>query len=262
MEPFGKKLLDLEARLESLIEENFTRVFPNSDPQKVVSREITNAIQANIKTNEAGQSIAPDLFILVLDPGRIRLIGDKAAFSERFSSVIAQAGLESGIEFIAKPRVKVISQPGIKPGQFGVIVKFGLQESEETRALKVNNGDVNQVPEFAFLILDGIRIYQLTQQVVNIGRRVDNHVVIEDMKVSRMHAQIRVIKGRYVIFDLASSGGTYVNGHRVSQAYLSPGDVISLAGVEMVYGQDAVHISGENEGSTQPLIPFPESEEK
>jgi hypothetical protein len=43
-----------------------------------------------------------------------------------------------------------------------------------------------------------------------------------------------------MIFDLQSSGGTYLNGEPITQAELNPGDVISLAGVPMVYGQDAV----------------------
>jgi pSer/pThr/pTyr-binding forkhead associated (FHA) protein len=74
--------------------------------------------------------------------------------------------------------------------------------------------------------------------VINIGRRLDNHVVIDDPRISRNHAQIREIKGRFVIFDLNSTGGTYVNGDRINQSVLYPGDVISLAGVTLIFGQD------------------------
>ena len=44
-------------------------------------------------------------------------------------------------------------------------------------------------------------------------------------------------RGPYVIFDLQSTGGTTVNGHRVVQQTLTPGDVIALAGVSLVYGK-------------------------
>lgn len=261
MEPFARRLLGLETRLEWLIEENFTRVFPNSDPRKVVSREIADAIRANLVSSETGESIAPDLYILVLDPGTFRSIDDGSAFSQQFSAVISQAGTETGIQFRGIPRVKITANPGITAGGFGVVARFSLSESEGTSAVRIKNGDVNQVPEFAFVILDGNHIYPLTLQVVNIGRRADNHLVIEDRKVSRLHAQVRVIRGRYVIFDLNSSGGTFVNGSRVSQSTLSAGDVISLAGFELVYGEDAVYASEEKEGSTQPLIPNPEPKE-
>jgi pSer/pThr/pTyr-binding forkhead associated (FHA) protein len=102
-----------------------------------------------------------------------------------------------------------------------------------------------------------VQIFPLDESVINLGRRSDNHVVIDEMRVSRKHAQIRAIKGHYVIFDLDSSGGTYVNGVLSSQATLYPGDVISLAGVDLVYGQDAAYLSGNDSGSTQPLVPFP-----
>jgi len=62
--------------------------------------------------------------------------------------------------------------------------------------------------------------------------------VINDRRVSRQHAQIRAINGNFVLFDLNSSGGTFVNGDRINQRGLHPGDVISLAGVPLVYGQE------------------------
>ena len=51
-----------------------------------------------------------------------------------------------------------------------------------------------------------------------------------------MHAQLRLIQGSFVIFDLDSLGGTFVNDIAVSSHMLNPGDVIRLAGVPLVYG--------------------------
>lgn len=94
------------------------------------------------------------------------------------------------------------------------------------------------IPANAFIIVNGLETILLTQPVFNIGRRLENELVIEDPRISREHAQIRAVKGQYVIFDLNSSGGTYVNSVRVSQQPLYPGDVISLAGIPLVYGED------------------------
>jgi pSer/pThr/pTyr-binding forkhead associated (FHA) protein len=94
------------------------------------------------------------------------------------------------------------------------------------------------VPESAFLIIDGVKEFPLKKPVVNVGRRLDNDLVIDDPRVSRHHAQLRAIKSRYVLFDLNSSGGTFINGQRTSQTVLYPGDVISLAGVSLIFGQD------------------------
>ena len=94
------------------------------------------------------------------------------------------------------------------------------------------------IPENAFLIIDGVRIQPLKEAVVNIGRRLENHVIIDDPRISRHHAQLRAIRGHYVLFDLNSTGGTFVNGQRTTQTVLYPNDVISLAGVILIFDQD------------------------
>jgi pSer/pThr/pTyr-binding forkhead associated (FHA) protein len=88
------------------------------------------------------------------------------------------------------------------------------------------------------LIVEGVKVHPLNEPVVNIGRRLENQLVIDDPRVSRNHAQLRAIKGRFVLFGLNSTGGTFVNGQRTSQTVLYPGDVISLAGVALIFGQD------------------------
>jgi len=69
--------------------------------------------------------------------------------------------------------------------------------------------------------------------------------VLSDPRVSRKHAQLRSSKGSYVIFDLNSTGGTYVNGKRITQQVLKPGDVISLAGVPIIYGEEIADEMGD-----------------
>ena len=94
-----------------------------------------------------------------------------------------------------------------------------------------------RIPEDAFVIVDGVKVIPLTAPLVRIGRRLENNLVLDDPRVSRTHAEMRAINGRYVLFDLNSTGGTFVNGLRITQTVIYPGDVISLAGVNLVYGQ-------------------------
>jgi pSer/pThr/pTyr-binding forkhead associated (FHA) protein len=98
--------------------------------------------------------------------------------------------------------------------------------------------ETNNVPENAYLIIEGgAKIHPLNESLMNIGRRLENQIVVDDSRVSRNHAQLRAIKGSFVLFDLNSTGGTFVNGERIHQVELSPGDVISLAGVALIFGQ-------------------------
>ena len=91
--------------------------------------------------------------------------------------------------------------------------------------------------------MGGAEIFPLTLPIINIGRKKDNHLVIESPAVSRRHAQLRAISGHYHFFDLGSSGGSKINNSDAKNAILLAGDVINLAGVPLIYGQEAAQTS-------------------
>jgi pSer/pThr/pTyr-binding forkhead associated (FHA) protein len=94
------------------------------------------------------------------------------------------------------------------------------------------------IPRNAYLVLQGTRVIPLNRTLIKIGRQLDNHIILEDPRVSRSHAQIKLVNDRFVIFDMNSTGGTFVNGQPISQSVLYPGDVVSLAGVVFIFSQE------------------------
>jgi predicted component of type VI protein secretion system len=71
--------------------------------------------------------------------------------------------------------------------------------------------------------------YPLGEGAVVLGREAFNDVVVFDPEVSRRHAQISFQEGRYIIEDLGSTNGTFVNGRRVNNPVpLHNGDVIEM----------------------------------
>jgi FHA domain-containing protein len=74
------------------------------------------------------------------------------------------------------------------------------------------------------------RLVDLPQGVVRIGRSLDNQVVLADADkgVSRAHAELHVQNGRYVIVDLQSQNGTWLNGLRVQRAEVRPDAEIGI----------------------------------
>jgi two-component system, NtrC family, sensor kinase len=73
---------------------------------------------------------------------------------------------------------------------------------------------------------------------ISIGRESGNFVQLDDNEVSRRHAEIRRVDGRFVVGDLKSSNGTFVNNRKVERAELASGDQIQIGRTVMVYSKD------------------------
>ncbi|MEU9384657.1 FHA domain-containing protein [Streptomyces sp. NPDC048279] len=72
-------------------------------------------------------------------------------------------------------------------------------------------------------------VRRLPARTVRIGRATDNDVVVDDLIVSRHHAELRVHPdGSHEIVDLDSHNGTYLNGRSVVRAPLGPRDVVGI----------------------------------
>lgn len=70
--------------------------------------------------------------------------------------------------------------------------------------------------------------FRIDKEVSVLGRDGTCDYPIEDELVSRQHVRIRMEGGKFVLFDLGSGNGTYVNGEAVQKADLQDGDVIKI----------------------------------
>lgn len=74
------------------------------------------------------------------------------------------------------------------------------------------------------------KVYELGQETIILGRDVTNDIILSDAEVSRRHSRLSLSPQGYVIEDLGSTNGTFVNGERLSGPYLLiPGDQIGLS---------------------------------
>lgn len=255
------KLSEFESRLQAIIEQGTARIVPNGGQDSQIAHRLVEAMQDSKRLDQRGTQIAADTYIIMVGNDTAQVLAEDPAIKEALLQILVEAGEQSGATFQAPPRIKISVDDSIGSSRVEILPHFGLQNSSETSTMAVDPCDGITVPEDAFLIIQGNQVIPLTEQVLNLGRRSDNQIVIDNPRISRKHAQLRVINNRYVIFDLESTGGTFVNKIRVEQANLFPGDVISLAGVDLVYGQDAGLFSGDSGSSTQPLMPFPNTED-
>ncbi len=66
------------------------------------------------------------------------------------------------------------------------------------------------------------------------GKAEDNHVVLTEVELAEKHARIERKGDKYLIRDLRTEQGTFVNGVRIFQTFLNPGDVIRIGKSEFI----------------------------
>ncbi|MEN8171896.1 MAG: FHA domain-containing protein [Chloroflexota bacterium] len=241
MSILGKKLDELESRLKMLIEGRIARLLPAAEISKAdLLGLLKDTLETGVQQQSDGRSLAPDIFHLVTHPQHALQQSGNELLLQELAVLMERAGEEAGFYFLKAPRIILISEDQILPERIEIDAQIsGMNQLEETSALEiVTKTKTEHIPASAFLIVNGDQVYSLEESIVNIGRSAGNDLVIDDGRVSRRHAQLRAVRGRFLLFDLDSTGGTYVNGVRTQQSTLHPQDVISLAGVPLVFGQE------------------------
>jgi hypothetical protein len=249
---------DLEAKLQTLLENLLPRTLQGASPEDQVVQQLAAAMHSNSEQT-ADSFCAPNLYVIIANPATLSVWNNKPRFLENLASILRTVGTESGFTFLVQPSVTTAADPGMQVGEVRVLASFSGEIVEDTNGLPIEQAQ-ETIPDLdqanAFLVLNGTKIIPLNQTIVNIGRRLDNQIVIDDPRISRTHAQVRVVKDRFVIFDLNSTGGTFVNGRRTNQCVLYPGDSISLAGVTLIFSQDFPGSRNGPDGQTEPGSAF------
>lgn len=89
-------------------------------------------------------------------------------------------------------------------------------------------------------------IYPLESSVIAIGRELTNDIVLPEPKVSRFHMRLERVNRGYILHDLKTSNGTYINRHKIQlPTLLQAGDFVAVAdAVEMWFTDDLDALKG------------------
>ncbi|MFC8089400.1 FHA domain-containing protein [Streptomyces sp. NPDC057301] len=119
----------------------------------------------------------------------------------------------------------------------GTVIRFG-NPSDGPRAVLLDRPGPPAAPEHPSAIaMPGLTgtfrrptsVRPLPTRTVRIGRAADNDLVIDDLVVSRHHAELHALAdGTYEIADLGSHNRTYLNGSPVTTAPIGPGDIVGI----------------------------------
>jgi len=133
-------------------------------------------------------------------------------------------------------RLTLLSNDSVKKISPNLVV-FDKEETQVSR----NPLDENSGPQGA----NRIRL----QQRIKVGRSEDSDWKIDDLNVSRTHAEIVQTKdGGYELIDLKSTNGTFVNDNKIKREKLIFGDIISIGGYRRKFTSDGLELLDGIEG--------------
>jgi pSer/pThr/pTyr-binding forkhead associated (FHA) protein len=98
-----------------------------------------------------------------------------------------------------------------------------------------------------------LKEFELTGQSMTMGREPDNDIIVENLLVSGYHARIDPAGREYVLTDLQSKNGTFVNGERVTSTKLKDGDQILIGKHTIVFALSEEEIQ-EDQKLTEPTM--------
>lgn len=253
------KALNPLSRFESLaerwLEGGFARLFGARLHPAELAEQLARALEDGRAAGPDGVWLAPDDYQVFLSPADYARLAEQpgqAEIEQTLTGYLIEIARQSGATLPSRPEVHLLPADGVPPRQVQVQARLTVagemvepppdtqeilwhKARDQATAVIPLPPVLSDAPAPASYLVIGERRLPLTASPVGLGRSLDNDVVVEHPRVSRRHAQLRQREGRWWLIDLGSANGTAVNDQPVSEAALQPGDVISLAGVEILF---------------------------
>lgn len=237
-------LAAVERLLERAFERSTARLFHAPLQPVQIERRLEWAIETARVPLADGPSV-PDRYRVALHPADLAGLGmPPAELALGLAEAVLVLARRRGYRLAERPRVEVVTSPRIARGDVVIETAFsngdgGGQDPDgggRARPTSEATGILPRpiaVPRARLVVrtADGRRTsLVLDGRPVSIGRAPDNVICIDDPRVSRHHARIVSRAGGFVLVDLGSTNGTWVDGLRVSELALGVGDRIEIAG--------------------------------
>jgi pSer/pThr/pTyr-binding forkhead associated (FHA) protein len=99
------------------------------------------------------------------------------------------------------------------------------------------------------------RSYELKVEKTTVGRLEDNAFQIPEASVSSHHCEILLRGSEFLVRDLNSTNGSFINGEKVAEAPLKPGQILRLGQVEMRLESGATDQAGKKSVTQTMVVP-------
>ena len=211
----------IEQKLEKIVEGTFTRVFPSSVKPIELGKRIRRVLEDKKTIGVQGQIIIPNRYVISLSLKDLENIESiQESIQREISSSIRDHANDENYHFQGTLTVEIFSNSSLKTGSIEV---DGLFEE--------NKGGF---PPGSLIDENGERLI-ITEQKLSIGRDTKSTMQVVDVEVSRNHAEIRLLNTSFVLIDLQSTNGTFVNGQRVQEHTLQNFDQIKIGSTILLF---------------------------
>lgn len=177
------------------------------------------------------------------------------ALAEELQGYLKQKAQEKDFTLVAQPLVKFSEEPTLEAGKVSVCATFGVPvqevggnsgpagESEDTRSFRLPGNTlpvpVMKLPEkYCLQVTEGQdkgRLFYMDGHSITVGRRQNCNIILTDASVSRRHAAMDMLNGQWLLTDMESTNGTFVNGVRITKKELHPGDAVKFGSTLCVF---------------------------
>lgn len=236
-------LLDrFEQGVERLMEGSIGRVFRSPIQPAEIGRKLERAMVGG-QVVSVDATLVPNDYRVAMHPQDMVLFVDYvAALCRQMEQWLGEVARTRGFSLVDRMRVRIEGDPAVPRRAIRVVAAIldrpelgneaqeEIQRTEVYRVIRATGG----VPPLRLRLVDGPRQGQevlIRKPVTTVGRALENDVVLEAGDVSRHHARLEYANGEVRLLDLGSTNGTRLNGRRVAEGRVRPGDEIAFGAV-------------------------------
>jgi hypothetical protein len=251
-------LRNLEAKLGGLVEGAFGRAFKTSVQPVELAHKLAKEMEDNQMVS-VSRVYVPNHYRVFLSPkDREQFASYEPALRKELSDYLLEHGRQERFALTSRPQVEFHTDDRLELGEFGIQAQLlGALEEEAAAAgaeVAPSAGDFGHTMVYspdrearplepaldrrqALLVSEGRR-NALTGERVLVGRSRECDVVVSDPNVSRRHIELRRSERGWTAVDLGSTNGMKINGRRVNEAELDPGDRITVGVTDLTFELD------------------------
>jgi hypothetical protein len=246
-------LRNLESKLAGLVEGTFSRAFKSEVRPVEIARKLAREMEEH-KVQSLSRTYVPNQYAVWLSPDdREQFSGYEDELRSELSGYLLEHARRERLALLTPPEIAFRTDERLRLGEFGIQAR--LVQPHDDLASEPSQGEEGHTMVYstssrlseplrepnvrrgtARLRIGG-RTEVLGSGGAVLGRSRDCDVVLDDRSVSRRHAELVRHGDGCLLRDLDSTNGSAVNGKRIREAAVQPGDDITVGTVALTFEQ-------------------------